>query len=412
MKTPDSAHKPTPASGPDNPTPNLSTRHSIGHFYPVWLPITMTWLFEQIRQISAYHNNLVLCEKTENRQLFDLAGIRSFDEQPAFIRLYQRLKRKTNLTADLDFFQKKLTGHGSQLLHSHFGHIGVRGAKIAGSLKIPHFVSFYGMDVHQIPRSDKSWIPRYLQMFGATDKILCEGRFMADSIIALGAPADKVTVHALGINLNRVGFCPAEWSPGQSDRPLKVLIAASFRLKKGIPDALMALSALSKEHPVEIHIIGDSGSDETSKLEKKRILDTLRTQNLMDITRHYGYADHAKMLEIARDCHIYLQPSKHAPDGDCEGGAPVSLIEMAASGKIVVSTRHCDIPGVIEHGKTGFLAEEGDIRDLTRKLQEAVAAASEWQKMQLAARKHIESAFDAAKQSKKLAGLYSEAIHG
>jgi len=49
-------------------------------------------------------------------------------------------------------------------------------------------------------------------------------------------------------------------------------------------------------------------------------------------------------------------------DGDCEGGAPVSLIEASASGIPVVSTVPCDIPQEVKDGLTGRLLPEGTRR--------------------------------------------------
>ncbi len=50
--------------------------------------------------------------------------------------------------------------------------------------------------------------------------------------------------------------------------------------------------------------------------------------------------------------HLFLSPSVTAPDGDSEGGAPVSIIEAAATGMPVVSTTHCDIPQAVDDGVT------------------------------------------------------------
>ncbi len=72
-----------------------------------------------------------------------------------------------------------------------------------------------------------------------------------------------------------------------------------------------------------------------------------------------GYQPHSTLFAEAYRHHIFLSPSVTASTGDTEGGAPVSLIEMAATGMLIVSTTHCDIPEVIKHGVTGLLAPNG-----------------------------------------------------
>ena len=86
--------------------------------------------------------------------------------------------------------------------------------------------------------------------------------------------------------------------------------------------------------------------------------------NLRSKVRLLGYQPFSVMLEEAYGHHIFLSPSVTASDGDTEGGAPVGIIEMTASGMPVISTTHCDIPEVIQNGVTGLLAEERDVEGL------------------------------------------------
>src|SRR5690606_39794503 len=66
-----------------------------------------------------------------------------------------------------------------------------------------------------------------------------------------------------------------------------------------------------------------------------------------------GYQPWRALMDAAYRHHVFLSPSITASDGDTEGGAPVGLIEMAATGMPVISSRHADIPEVIEHGVGG-----------------------------------------------------------
>ena len=56
-----------------------------------------------------------------------------------------------------------------------------------------------------------------------------------------------------------------------------------------------------------------------------------------------------------------MAPSVTASDGDMEG-TPMALVDMAATGMPIISTTHSDIPEIIRHGETEFLAEERDWR--------------------------------------------------
>jgi colanic acid/amylovoran biosynthesis glycosyltransferase len=127
---------------------------------------------------------------------------------------------------------------------------------------------------------------------------------------------------------------------------------------------------------------------------------------LEKIVNMMGYCSHAKMIEIAYKHHVFLSPSVHAADGDSEGGAPVSIIEMAASGMPIVSTFHCDIPEVIDHGISGLLAPERDVETLIQHLTWLVKNPEKWSKLIYAARAHIEAEYDMETQALKLEKIY------
>jgi colanic acid/amylovoran biosynthesis glycosyltransferase len=103
---------------------------------------------------------------------------------------------------------------------------------------------------------------------------------------------------------------------------------------------------------------------------------------------------------------VYLAPSVTAIDGDCEGGAPVSLIEAGASGMIIVSTRHCDIPGVIDEGRTGWLSEEHDTDAMAANLIRVWESRDAWEPSQIALRQHIETSFHHRQQAEALLRVY------
>jgi colanic acid/amylovoran biosynthesis glycosyltransferase len=108
--------------------------------------------------------------------------------------------------------------------------------------------------------------------------------------------------------------------------------------------------------------------------------------------------------------HIFISPSVTASDGDTEGGAPVTLIEMAASGIPVVSTMHCDIPGVIEEGVTGLLAPERDVDGLVSHIRWLLENNDSWETMLKEGRKKMEREFDVRAQAQILSEIYRKIL--
>ena len=179
---------------------------------------------------------------------------------------------------------------------------------------------------------------------------------MALCLAKMGCPQNKISVHHLGVETDKIRFLPRIWNRNQ---PLKVLIAASFTEKKGIPYALQALSQIYKSIPLEITIIGDANSNSRDYYEKQKILAVIKNGNLEKITNCLGFQPYSVLFTEAYKNHIFISPSITSSDGNTEGGAPVSIIEMMATGIPVVSTTHCDIPEVVDMVEmTGWLRKK------------------------------------------------------
>ena len=395
------------AFAPVQPVPGADpvvVLHSVSR----WLPQTCTWLYTQVRHLPEYFESHVACEFVQNLDQFDVPRIHCFDEHRArfFVeRGMRRLRLRSHMGSVFQTSRRIRAG----ILHSHFGNQGWASARQAKAAGLKHVVTYYGLDVNFLPRSDHRWYARYREMFGLVDLVLCEGPFMAQAIRNLGCPADKVRVHHLGVDVSRIPFRPRV---PLANEPLRVLISAAFREKKGIPTALEALALMQKDIPLEITIIGDAPADARGQHEKRRILDTLARTGLGGRTRLLGYLPYGTLMAEAERHHLFLSPSQTARDGDTEGGAPVSIIEMAASGMPVVSTRHCDIPEVIVSGTTGFLADEEDAPQLARHMEWLYRHPRQWPEMLAAGRRRIETEFSAAIQGQRLAEIYDRVLAG
>jgi colanic acid/amylovoran biosynthesis glycosyltransferase len=294
------------------------------------------------------------------------------------------------------------------LVHSHFGPIGW--SNLASVRRIParHIVTFYGYDMSWLPATQPIWKHRYQELFRTVERVLCEGPFMAGALMRLGCPEEKICVHHLGVGSERISFVPRRWVPGA---PLRVLIAGTFTEKKGIPDALEALGRIVGETEIQITIIGDARPQDPGDLrELKRIRAATEASGLGTVVRFLGYQTHARLFEEAYAHHIFLSPSVTGTDGDTEGGVPVTIIEMAATGMPVVSTYHCDIPNVIEHGRSGLLAREHDVRQLAEHIRWLIQRPDVWHEMAAAARHRIDREFNARIQGLRLAAIYEDTI--
>jgi colanic acid/amylovoran biosynthesis glycosyltransferase len=117
-------------------------------------------------------------------------------------------------------------------------------------------------------------------------------------------------------------------------------------------------------------------------------------------------------MEEAYRHQVFVSPSMTAEDGDTEGGLPVTLIEMAATGMPVVTTNHCDVPELVLSGVTGLQAPERNVDQLAEHLRWLYQNPAKWQSIADAARKRVEAEFDASTQGIRLGQIYQELIQG
>ena len=171
------------------------------------------------------------------------------------------------------------------------------------------------------------------------------------------------------------------------------------------------MGKLNNEIDLTITIIGDASPGSTrGQMEKEKILATVNKYNLESKVRLLGYQPHKIMMQEAYNNHVFLSPSVTASDGDTEGGAPVSIIELAASGMPVVSTNHCDIPEIIDDGRTGLLTNERDVDGLVGKLKWLINNPGKWRQITDDARHHIDKEFNAQIQGQRLLKIYQDVL--
>lgn len=378
------------------------------HSFPVWLPQTQTWMYSQVAELQRLGVDAhVVCERTENLDQFSVANIHCLADEPKWRQVIDKGLRKLRWRRHLDFLVRVGKSTSATIVHSHFGNIGWANLGAVRRLGAKHVVTFYGLDVNKLPTQFPIWRKRYRQLFEEVHLILCEGSHMARCIVELGCPEHKVKVQHLGVDVEGIAFKPRQWQRGE---PLRVLIAASFREKKGIPYAIEALGLLRQEVPIELTIIGDAGPEPESQFEKSRILDALQKTGLTEKTQFMGYQPHDVFFRQAYQHHLFLQPSVTAADGDTEGGAPVSIIEVLATGMPVVSTTHCDIPEVIGPALHHLLAPERDSKALADSIRTLISDPAQWLTLAMTGRSRIEIEYHKFHQAQQLLAHYQNAL--
>ena len=157
------------------------------------------------------------------------------------------------------WLQSQLKADAPDVLVSHFGPDGCLAAPVARRLGIPHIVFFYGYDVNVMAASRSNvWSYLYPKLFASADSICTTSEYLAARVKALGAPAEKLKVIHVGIDLSFFSWSdPAARFDGRTIRLLHVgrLTAkkSPLQLLRAVHEAIRLIPALR----FELTIAGD-----------------------------------------------------------------------------------------------------------------------------------------------------------
>jgi colanic acid/amylovoran biosynthesis glycosyltransferase len=348
-----------------------------------------------------------LTNRTENLDIFPFNPIFSYKDVSLLQKVFIRLGNNGFKDVYRNFFCLLLKKHAARLMHSHFGYCGVEFLDMKRKLDLPMVTSFYGSDMSLLPR-DPQWKKKYEVLFGEGERFLVEGPDMKEGLLELGCPEKRIVAQHLGVDLQQFPMVPRTIRP---DGIVRILVAGTFREKKGIPYALEAFARVKQKHKnMHLTLIGDASVDARDKVEKTKILEVLRKYDLYESVTCLGFQPHNVFREQLIRHDIFLSPSVEASDGDSEGGSPVSITEAQATGMPVLATFHADIPEVVLDGETGLLSPERDIEALTANLEFLVTHPEKWEEMGRQSRSHIEKEYDVKIQAKKLQEIYSSIL--
>ena len=372
------------------------------HYVWKYLFVTGIWIHSQITFLRRYHP-VVVTKERENLDLFQVTPIHvlpRFNRPEKIAEVLNVLIRRSRL--DRLIFLILVCWYRPGLIHVHFGDIGWENLFLKRILRKRYIVSFYGYDYSSLFAKNPVWSKRYRMLFEKGDAFIVEGSKACNTLVSLGCPKEKIFENHLGVDLSQIEF--TERKHPRSGETIRLLQVATFVEKKGHRFTVCAFAkALEKVPDLSLTFIG------SGKLQPE-IQQFVRDLGLESRVNFLPPLPYRELMRIARTHHIFIHPSIHASDGDCEGGAPVVLLDMQASGMPVISTRHCDIPEYVQDRITAFLVEEKDAQALTEQIIYLATHAELWPLMGRQGRDHVSRQYNAKMQTEKLEEIYDKVM--
>jgi colanic acid/amylovoran biosynthesis glycosyltransferase len=329
--------------------------------------------------LTNFHKNPLLFLKSLN--------VFSYGMQAASLRLLHMV---------IPFIKHKMY----DIVHCQFGNIGLEYLNIrrVGQFNSKMVVSFRGYDISQWLQQHGDEV--YNTLFAQGDVFLTNCEFFRRRLVDLGCEAEKVFVHASGIDCERFVFTPRAPS---SDGRIRIATTGRLVEKKGIEYAIRAVAKLARSYPnLEYNIIGDG----PLRTDLQCLIHTL---NVSDVVRLVGEKEQQELITILSHTDIFIATSVTAKDGNQD--APVNVLKEAmAMGLPVIGTRHGGIPELIEDGVSGFLVPERNTEAIVEKVRYLIDHPQVWPEMGRAGRACIEERYNLHKLNDALVALYGRLL--
>lgn len=282
-------------------------------------------------------------------------------------------------------------------LHAHFATAAARAARLASALTgIPYSVTTHAKDLfHE----------------SVDQALLADVLTNADHVVAISdynlsylrerfpQVAGRTRLIRNGLELDRFPYA----DPVPPGGALRVAAVGRLVEKKGFDLLVEAARCLHEQGmPLEVRIAGEGALREQLEL-------AVADAGLQQVVRLLGPRSQSEVRELLGWADVMAAPCVVGTDGNADG-LPTVLLEAMAMGVPCVASAVTGIPEVIRPATrdspgTGVLLPAGNVPALVEGLREAGSPGFARVAVARAARALIETQFDAARQSRLLAGL-------
>jgi colanic acid/amylovoran biosynthesis glycosyltransferase len=362
----------------------------------------MLHIYRQISALRAYRP-LVLTQRRENAGRFPFEPVITL--RRPWTREFRRLWQKTILRGPLLISSGEarklaavLKGTEVDVLHIYFGHIGVHLLPFLQRARLPVVVSFHGADAG-VDLTRRAHLRALQRMLGLTTLVLSRSQAIADNLVKLGCPAEKIRLHRTGIPLDRFPFSQrylpvsGQWRLFQACRLIP---------KKGVDTTLRAFAIFQETYPdARLTIAGEGPLAE-------ELQEMARELGIGKSVTFPGFVSQTKLRDLYYQSHLFLHPSVTGANGDQEG-VPNAILEAMATGLPVAATWHGGIPEAVSDGETGLLVQEGEHEGLADAMLGLAADADRYEALSANAARSVAANWEIQAQTRLLEGLYDEA---
>ena len=210
------------------------------------------------------------------------------------------------------------------------------------------------------------WLPEYLDKHKFTAKLLrknFKGIYVETSVMEMDLKKRNFENIYILPNYKNIEVTRETELSMANDSPIKVCTFSRVTEKKGIADAIKAVSEINKEAEKTVITLDVYGSiDEAFRTEFEMLID-----NAPNYIKYKGAVDFDKTVQTLKNYDLQLFPTKFRTEG-----IPGSVVESFFAGVPVVASKWNSFDDVIDDGITGIGFEFENYDDFKDKLQNLI----------------------------------------
>ena len=283
------------------------------------------------------------------------------------------------------------------VVFAEFGYSGVAVMEVCQEIELPLIVHFHGVDVNEIQVISGEIGQQYPKLFKNAEVLITPSQFLAERLLKLGAPSQKIRVNYNGVNTSFFNAGNPKLSP-----PIFISVSRFVNVKGPHLSLLAFKKVVDSCQEARLIMIGDGLLLESCKQLVKAL-------KISSYVQFLGAKKHWEVRDIMHSGRALIQHSIRTSTGQCEA-LGIVFLEAGASGLPVVATHSGGISEVILDKETGFLVEEGDVDSMAEYMLQLAKNPTLAAKLGQAARKRICNTFSMEKSKSGLWKIVETAI--
>ena len=263
------------------------------------------------------------------------------------------------LYSHLPLFREQLEKHALdegakyQAVHSHYWLSGWVGDRVAKTWNVPHVVNFHTLakiKMQARARQNEAPLRSHVErdLMGSADLIIASSTHEKEAMVRLyDAPDDRISILHCGVDLSL--FKPLDIGEARRRLGLNgekvVLYVGRIEPIKGLELLVQSAALMEGTQKLRVMVVG---GDPAQDGEIKRLEALAKSLGIDSIVDFVGVVDQRLLPLYYNAADVCVVPSYYESFG-------LAALEALACGTPVVASRVGGLPGIIQHGRSGYL---------------------------------------------------------